>query len=439
MPPIFISSAGLNSRLFLSIQIIDAVRMKELRSILLLDMSFTLSMFQERDLLQALDSRKLNGYFSRVISVHPLAGLFGKGDRRFGGPEITNIDGEHCFVEGTIGISRLLSFFPALNLLLAQVRLLFFLRRMARDAKVDVIRIGDPYYLGIFGWLLSKLLGVPLVARTCFDYDLLYATSRRAVFPRLFRFRCIEKAIERFVFPRCDVVAGANENNLEYAIANGAIRERGVVFRYGNLIHPIHFSEPNRRGDISELCDELKLTDTFMMTVSRLERMKQPEDNLYVLHALREAGHNIIFLFVGDGSMREQLTTIAENLGVLEQVRFAGNRSQETIAKLLPHARLVLSPHMGRGLAEACLAGSTIVAYDYDWQGEIIVSGETGELVSNGDWRQMATRAIWLLKNPEERARRGRAARLLALKMMSPDKLNRHEISVYEKLFRNDI
>lgn len=413
--------------------------MKELRSILLLDMSFTLSMFQERDLLQALESRKLNGYFNRVISVHPLAGLFARGDRRFGGPAVTNIDSEHCFVEGTVGISHLLSFFPALNLVLAQVRLLFLLRRMARDAKVDVIRIGDPYYLGIFGWLLSKLLGVPLVARICFDYDLLYSTSGRAVFPRLFRFRCIEKAIERFVFPRCDAVAGANETNLEYAIANGALRERGVVFRYGNLIHPIHFSEPEGRGDISELSDELQLDGNFMMTVSRLEKMKQPEDNLYVLRALLEAGQNITFLFVGDGSMRQELAATAENLGVLAQVRFAGNRSQETIANLLPHARLVLSPHMGRGLTEACLGGSTIVAYDYDWQGEIIVSGETGELVQNGNWQQMASRAIWLLENLEEGARRGRAARLLALKMMSPEKLNRIEIAAYENLFRSDV
>ena len=436
---IFILCVGQNSRYSRYAEMENTAKKKKLRSILLLDMSFTLSMFQERGLLQALESRKLNGYFGRVISVHPLAGLFKKKDKRFGLPKITNIDREHCFVEGTVGISRLFSFFPALNLVLAQVRLLFLLRRMARDAEVDVIRIGDPYYLGVLGLVLAKLLGVPLVVRTCFDYDLLYAASGRAVFPRLFRFRCVEKRIERFVFPRCDMVAGANQSNLEYAIANGAQRGRGVVFRYGNLIHPIHFSEPEGRGDISELSDELQLDGNFMMTVSRLEKMKQPEDNLYVLRALLEVGQNITFLFVGDGSMRQELAATAENLGVLAHVRFAGNRSQETIANLLPHARLVLSPHMGRGLTEACLGGSSIVAYDYDWQGEIIVSGETGELVQNGNWQQMASTAIWLLKNPEEGARRGRAARLLALKMMSPDKLNRIEIAAYENLFRSDV
>ncbi len=414
----------------------DNIQGQAARAIMLLDMSFTLPMIRERQLHQALESRNLGGYFGRVISVHPLAGLFEKGEKRFGAPTVTKLDEGHSFVQGTIGISRLLAWLPPLNLFLAQFRLFVLLLQMARDHRIDVIRIGDPYYLGVFGWLLSKMLGVPLVVRACFDYDLLHATSGKAVFPKLFRFRYIEKKIERFVFPRCDMVAGANQNNLEYAIANGARRERGVVFRYGNLIHPVHFTDPEMRDDISTLREELGLHGTFLMTVSRLEKMKQPQENLHVLCELRKAGRDVSFLFVGDGSMRSELEALARDLGVIEHIRFAGNRSQEVIANLLPHAQLVLSPHMGRGLTEACLAGAPIVAYDYDWQGEIIRSGETGELVENGDWQQMAARALWLLDNPDEAARRGRAARRLALEMMSPEKLNRHEVAAYENLLQ---
>jgi glycosyltransferase involved in cell wall biosynthesis len=82
--------------------------------------------------------------------------------------------------------------------------------------------------------------------------------------------------------------------------------------------------------------------------------MKQPEENLHVLSELRKAGQDITFLFVGDGSMRQELEVLAEKLCIFKHVRFAGNRSQEVIANLLPQARLVLSPHMGRALAEAC-------------------------------------------------------------------------------------
>lgn len=404
---------------------------------MVLDMSYTLSMIFERQLHMVLESRNLDGYFGRVISVHPLAALFEVGERRFGAPSITTLSDGHVFIEGKVGISRWLTWLPPLNLLLAQVRLGFMLYRLARDARVEVIRIGDPYYLGIFGGFLSRLLNVPLVVRSCCDFDLQHATTGKPVFPRLFRFRVIEKWIERLVFPRCDMVVGANQNNLEYAIANGALRDKGVVFRYGNLIHPCHFYEPETRGSAEQLRAELNLYGDFLMTVGRLEKVKQPADNLYVLHRLREAGQDVCFLFVGDGSMRPELEDLAGRLGVLDHVRFAGSRRQEFIAELFPHARIVLSPHMGRALTEACLAGVPIVAYDYDWQGEVITGGVTGELIENGNWVQMAERALWLLRNPGQAAKYGKAARALALEMMSPENLSRYEISAYENLFRS--
>ena len=254
-------------------------------------MSFTLKMFRERHLEQALESRKLDGYFNHVISVHPLSGLFESGDNQFGDPVVTRLDDKHVFVEGKIGVSPKLSFLPPLNLILAQIRLIKLLLKIARNngnAKVDVVRIGDPYYLGLMGWLLSRLLKVPLVIRVCFNYDLLYKTAKKPVFPRLFGFRFIEKLIERFVFPRCALIAGANQNNLDYGIANGGAPEKGVVFRYGNLIYPKHFTEPSTRTEGKILLREIGIEGDFITTVSRLEEMKQPEHNLLVLKKLHE-------------------------------------------------------------------------------------------------------------------------------------------------------
>jgi len=138
---------------------------------------------------------------------------------RFGAPVVSEVDPAHVFVEGTIGVSPALRMLSPLNLLLAQVRLLRLLRRMARAADVEVVRIGDPYYIGLLGWLLSRSLRVPLAIRVNINYDQLHAITRKAVFPRLFRFRAVEKIIERFVFPRCALVAGANQDNLDYALA----------------------------------------------------------------------------------------------------------------------------------------------------------------------------------------------------------------------------
>ena len=92
---------------------------------------------------------------------------------------------------------------------------------------------------------------------------------------------------------------------------------------------------------------------------------------------------------------------------------------------------------MGRGLTEACLAGVPIVAYDYDWQGEVIRSGETGELVSEGDWQEMALKARYLLDNPVLAKKMGQQARRLVMKMMSPETLTSIEVASYDALFNN--
>jgi len=93
---------------------------------------------------------------------------------------------------------------------------------------------------------------------------------------------------------------------------------------------------------------------------------------------------------------------------------------------------------MGRALTEACLAGSPIIAYDLDWQGEIIQNGETGELVPAGDWEEMTRRASFLLANPEEALRLGKKARLVAMKMMDPEALADVEVGAYEILFKKN-
>jgi len=412
------------------------IRKSPQRGILFLDMSYTLKMFQERHLEQALVSRKLGGYFSHVISVHPLAGLFATGCDRFGVPVVSRLDETHVFIEGKIGVSSRLRWLPPLNLILAQVNLIRLVLRLSREAKVDVVRVGDPYYLGLMGWLLAHWLHIPLVIRVCFNYDQLYETTSKPVFPRLFVFRAIEKMIEKFIFHRCDLIAGANENNMNYGLENGGRREVATIFRYGNLIHEDHWRDPGARQAPDTILAELGLTgDRFLVTVARLEAMKCVDDTIRVIGELVRRGHKIRGLIIGDGACREQLQSMAAALGVGRQVVFAGNRDQKWIAAVLPRAEVIVSPHMGRALAEAALAGVPIVAFDYDWQREVVADGEAGYLVPNKDWLALADKAEMLLKDRVSAGKMGEKARRRIFEMMDPRKMEEHERNEYEKLF----
>jgi glycosyltransferase involved in cell wall biosynthesis len=89
---------------------------------------------------------------------------------------------------------------------------------------------------------------------------------------------------------------------------------------------------------------------------------------------------------------------------------------------------------MGRALVEAALGAVPIVAYDYDWQREVVTDDETGYLVGNGDWMAMADRTECLLRNPAAARAMGDNARATVARMMEPDRLMRHEQTVYSDL-----
>ena len=357
-------------------------------------------------------------------------------DDKYGSIKLNKLDESHLFIEGKIGISKKLSFVQPLNFLISQVRLIYLVQKLARTHHILAIRIGDPYYLGLLGVLLSYLLKVPLVARIGFRFDELVKVTGRPVMARLFKYRWIEKNVEKFVFTRCNLIAGANEDNRQYAIENGANKNFTTVFRYGNLIHDSHWIEPKLRLFGDEVVKEFGFSKMkFAVTIARLEPMKYVEDAIRAFAELINRGHLIKFVVVGDGILKNKLQNLAKSLGIGNDVFFAGNRTQDWLAELLPKAELVISPHMGRALAEAALASLPIAAYDYDWQREIVINDFTGYIVPHQNWLELSVKAERILTDPILAKEMGKNARKLVLEMMNPERLEKHEKNEYDKLF----
>lgn len=406
--------------------------------LLVLDTSYTLQAVGERGLESTILCRDLRGYFSHVWTVHPFATLLTSDSwgPRYGRPSQVEVSPIHSVIEGKVGrFAWLRPIFP-LNFLLSQIGLFLHLARLIKSERISVIRAGSPLYLGLFAWGLSRACGIPFVVRIGANHDKIYASTNCPMEPRLMRTRRVEKVVERFVFRRADLVAGANQDNLDFALANGARPEATTLFRYGNLINERHFGEPSARtaaGGAALARFGLE-PGRYLLFIGRLEPAKCPDDVLRVLAEVRRSGFDVQALLAGDGRLQSELAALADELEVRDSVIFAGNCRQEELAELVPGAAAVVSPHTGRALAEAALGSAPIVAYDIDWQGELIESGVTGELVPYRDWRAMAAAVIRYLEDPEHARRMGKGARERAREMLDPVKLDHHERSEYEKL-----
>lgn len=404
-------------------------RHRQGRRLLVLDAAYQLDEVRERNLVHSITSRDLGGFFDHVWSVHPLVGAAdgSKAVPRHDVPTHELAPG-HTFLEGSVRFSRLLRRMPMTDFVLAQASLVRALRRLLVQEQISVIRVGDPYYQGLVGLLLARWARVPLVIRVNGNYDAIYESVGRLAYPRLFRRRWVEKAVDRFVLPRAQLVAGANQNNLEYALANGARPERTAVFRYGNLIDPVHWADPATRPAVAS---QVGIHTPYVVCVSRLEAVKHTEDVLDVLRILRQKGLDVSALVIGEGSQREALLSLAEADELTDSLVLAGNRDQAWIASALAHSAVVLSPMTGRALVEAGLSARPIVAYDVEWHAELLQDGVTGYLVPYRDTAEMAERTAELLANPELARHVGAAVRAATAALMDPERLQQEEQAAY--------
>jgi len=406
---------------------------------LVIDTSYSLETIRDCGLEQTVFCRDLDGYFDHVWTLHPFATLVTSDawGSRFGGPQCHDMSTRHTFIDGRIGMTSFLRWIPPLNFLVAQLWQALWLIQLVRRQSISVVRANGPLYSGLLGWVVARVCCIPLVIRVGENSDELFKATGQPINRRLFRTRRVEKIVERFVLSRADLVAAANLNYLEFAVDNGTPRERTTVFPYGNRVNPDHFVAPSLRPDGRPYLADMGVGDTpFLLYIGRLVKLKHPEDVIQVLKILRDRGHNIKAVLAGDGSQQQELTQLVRELDLSEHTVFCGNCAQEWLVSVAPLASVVVSPITGAALVEAALAAAPIAAYDVDWQGELIQTGTTGELVKFRDHEQLANAAERLLKDRDYAQSMGRAVREEALSQLNPESLNEHERSQYELLFR---
>lgn len=407
------------------------------RGLLVLDTSYTFEMVRERGLEGWVKCRDLGGFFTGVWSVHPFASLLTSQEwsPRYGRPVWHRIDDRHVFIEGKVGRFAWLRRIFILNFLLAQLSLFVALLRLIRRERIKVIRVGDPLYLGVLGWALARLSGIPFAIRVNGNNARIRQDTGRPIFPKLFRSTAIEEKVERFVFPRADLVAAPNPDNLDFAVASGARPEVGTIFRYGNVLAKEHIAEPAERVLERGLLERINIEKgKYLLCIGRLEPVKFPDDAVRVLAHVRNAGHDVKLVFAGDGTMQAELAALAAEVGAAGQIVFAGNQKQQALAQLIPNAAVVVSPLTGRALTEAAFGGAPIVAYDLDWQGELIRTGESGALIPFREVEAMGEAAARFLDDPAYAVAMGNGARKRAMDILNPEKLDQHERNEYARL-----
>lgn len=186
--------------------------------------------------------------------------------------------------------------------------------------------------------------------------------------------------------------------------------------------------------------------EIIILTVGRLVEVKGIEYSIRAIAQIVPKFPNVLYQIVGEGPLREELRSVAEQLGVSEHVKLLGARTTEQVANLYNNAHIfILSGVVGRDgaeegqgivLLEAQAAELPVIASHVGGIPESVVDGESGFLVPERDVDALAEKLIYLIEHPEIWPEMGRAGRAYVEANYDINKLNGRLVEIYQRLLR---
>lgn len=143
-----------------------------------------------------------------------------------------------------------------------------------------------------------------------------------------------------------------------------------------------------------------------VLFLARFVASKRPEAVVEAIPAVTEgAGPDVVFLFVGDGPQRAPCERLAARLGVGDRTRFVGARPHEQVPDIMAAADVFVSTsnltNMAIPTCEAMVCGLPVVAFDVGNTRDVVLDGETGFAVADGDTAALADAIVRVISDPK--------------------------------------
>jgi len=301
------------------------------------------------------------------------------------------------------------------------------IRRLIRHRRPAIVHTHTSK-AGFLGRLAAYRLRCPAVVHSPHGH-LFYGYASAAVTQAYVR-------LERAAAGWCHRICTLTEDSIHSHLARGIGREGQYVAIPGG-VDLERLARPVRGRE--EVLREFGIPAEVPVVgwIGRLEPVKG--GNLF-LQALREARARhpqVRAIIVGDGSRREALVALADELGLSGTVTFTGYR--EDIPDLM-HAFTVFAltsrnEGLGRTILEAMACGVPVVATKVGGVPEVVEDGISGLLASPDDVRALAAAMLDALVDPELRRRLSEGG-LRRVQYFTLDRMADQTAALYEELLK---
>lgn len=279
------------------------------------------------------------------------------------------------------------------------------IRRILRAFRPEVVHTHSAKG-GFLGRAAAWSLGVPAIVHTVHGAPFHPYQGRAG--------RALFRACERWAAGRCHAMISVADAMTRLMVDAGvAPREMFTTIYSGMDVDALLSAGEHRQRVRAEL--GYAADDVVVGKIARLFRLKGHAD---VIRAARQVVREVPrarFLFVGDGLLQADLRREIAAAGLTEHFQFTGLVPPERIPDLLSAMDIVVHASLREGLArvlpQALIAEKPVVSYDIDGAREVVLTGETGYLLSPQDIDGLARALVVLGKGGGLRQRMGEAGR----------------------------
>jgi glycosyltransferase involved in cell wall biosynthesis len=205
------------------------------------------------------------------------------------------------------------------------------------------------------------------------------------------------------------LVANARQTR-EYLIRHDHLSPEKAKF-IPNGIELERFS-PGLSPDRKRLLPDDWCNKVIVGTVGALANRKSPETYVQVAHHILEKCDQVRFVHVGDGSLKDTVYALCQELGIQDRILFLGAR--QDVPNILQALDIFVLTSRNEGTPNAVMEAMAtqlpcVVTNTGDCN-QLIIDHETGFVAEIGDVDYLADRIMQLIQNPEQRLRMGRQA-----------------------------
>ncbi len=233
-----------------------------------------------------------------------------------------------------------------------------------------------------------------------------YIAVERAAAKKTDAFICVADAMTK---KSLDVSIGKAE---QYTTAYSAIEEDA-------FLNPI---SPQERNDFRKQYD-IPADAIVFVTIARLFHLK---GHKYIIESAKELDRrfeNCIWLFIGDGILKDKLQKQIADYNLSDKFRFTGLLPVEKMPLVIQSSDILVHCSLREGLArvlpQAMLCGKPAISFDIDGASEV-VNPDTGRLTEPENIEQLTAVCAELIADENLRIKLGSAGRELVKEKFSP-------------------